>query len=124
MNKFVEAIRRLLLIITWLPTTIFACYALLNFEDVTSSMDEAIPIFAAFIIIPLIVHYMVNWIFQVNDSKNDINQQKVPEVYDDDNGSAYNDPVDKIFVLILAWGWFAEHCQTNLTRKRLILNSG
>ena len=46
MNKFVEAIRRLLLIITWLPTTVFVCYALLNFESVTSSMDEAIPILA------------------------------------------------------------------------------
>ena len=31
MNKFVEAIRRLLLIITWLPTTVFVCYALLCF---------------------------------------------------------------------------------------------
>ena len=28
MNKFVEAIRRLLLIITWLPTTIFVGYIL------------------------------------------------------------------------------------------------
>ena len=47
MNKFVEAIRRLLLIITWLLTTIFTCYALLNFEDITSSMDEAKRIYVA-----------------------------------------------------------------------------
>ena len=106
MNKFVEAIRRLLLIITWLPTTVFVCYALLNFESVTSSMDETIPILAGFIIVPLVVHYVINWIFQVNESGNNRKQQRVSES-SDDNGSAYNDPVDKIFVLILAWGWFA-----------------
>ena len=106
MNKFVEAIRRLLLIITWLPTTIFTCYALLNFEDMTSSMDEAIPIFAGFLIVPLIVHYIINWIFQVKESGNNRKQQRVSEYSDDDNGTKYNDPVDNVFVYILAWGWF------------------
>jgi hypothetical protein len=107
MNKFVEAIRRLLLIITWLPTTIFAGYALFNFEDVTSSMDEAIPIFAGFLIVPLVVHYIINWIFQVSESGNNRNQQSVTEPTDHDIRTKYDDPVDKIFVLILAWGWFA-----------------
>lgn len=106
MTKFVEAIRRLLLIITWLPTIIFTCYALLNFEDITSSMDEAIPIFAGFLIVPLIVHYIINWIFQVNESGNNRNQQRDAESNGTDINTKYNDPVDKIFVLILAWGWF------------------
>ena len=106
MNKFVEAIRRLLLIITWLPTTIFTCYALLNFEDITSSMDEAIPIFAGFLIVPLIVHYIINWIFQVNESGNNRNQQRVSEAFDDD----YRTPIERAqsnkLVMLAAWGWF------------------
>ena len=106
MNKFVEAIRRLLLIITWLPTTIFACYALLNFESVTSSMDEAIPILAGFIIVPLVVHYVINWIFQVNESGNNRNQQRVSEAFDDD----YRTPIERAqsnkLVMLAAWGWF------------------
>ena len=107
MNKFVEAIRRLLLIITWLPTTVFVCYALLNFESVTSSMDEAIPILAGFIIVPLVVHYVINWIFQVNESGNNRKQQRVSEASSDDD---YRTPhtnvrtVDKIFVLLARLG--------------------
>jgi len=55
MNKFVEAIRRLLLIITWLPTTIFVGYILLNFNEVADAFYDDIPIFAGFIIVPLVV---------------------------------------------------------------------
>ena len=112
MNKFVEAIRRLLLIITWLPTTIFVGYSLIYFSGglgkiEPNSLGDIIPLFAGFIIVPLLVHYIINWIFQVSEAGNNRNQQRVTEPSDHDNGSAYNDPVDKIFVLILAWGWFA-----------------
>jgi hypothetical protein len=90
MNKFVEAIRRLLLIITWLPTTIFVGYILLNFNEVADAFYDDIPIFA----------------FQVNESGNNRNQQRDAESNGTDINTKYNDPVDKIFVLILAWGWF------------------
>jgi hypothetical protein len=106
MNKFVEAIRRLLLIITWLPTTIFVGYILLNFNEVADAFYDDIPIFAGFIIVPLVVHYVINWIFQVNESGNNRNQQRDAESNGTDINTKYNDPVDKIFVLILAWGWF------------------
>lgn len=111
MNKFVEAIRRLLLIITWLPTTVFVGYSLIYFSGglgkiEPNSLDDSIPLFAGFIIVPLIIHYIINWIFQVNESGNNRNQQKVFDPTDHDIGTKYNDPVDNIFVLILAWGWF------------------
>ena len=106
MNKFVEAIRRLLLIITWLPTTIFVGYILLNFNEVADAFYDDIPIFAGFIIVPLVVHYVINWIFQVNESGNNRNQQRDAESNRPDINTKYNDPVDNIFVYILSWGWF------------------
>jgi hypothetical protein len=106
MNKFVEAIRRLLLIITWLPTTISVGYILLNFNEVADAFYDDIPIFAGFIIVPLVVHYVINWIFQVNESGNNRNQQRVSEAFDDD----YRTPIERAqsnkLVMLAAWGWF------------------
>ena len=39
--------------------------------------------------------------------QNNRNQQRDAESNGPDINTKYNDPVDKIFVLILAWGWFA-----------------
>ena len=111
MNKFVEAIRRFLLIITWLPTTIFVGYSLIYFSGglgkiEPNSLDESIPIFAGFIIVPILVHYIINWIFQVNESGNNRKQQRVSEAFDDD----YRTPIERAqsnkLVMLAAWGWF------------------
>tara|TARA_B100000767_G_C19487190_1_gene418657 strand:- start:327 stop:587 length:261 start_codon:yes stop_codon:yes gene_type:complete len=81
--KVFEAIRRSLLVITWLPPTTFFGYSLIYFsgglniypKEIELLLDETITLFVGFIVVPVIVHYFINWIFQFAKSGNNKNEQ-------------------------------------------------
>ena len=70
MERLLEAIRRLLVTIVWLPTVGMVAYAVFNYEPKhANQIDEAVLLIGGFFFGSAAVHYVVNWIFQVNDKR-------------------------------------------------------
>ena len=66
LNRLFEAFRRLLVLIVWLPTVVVLGIVLFV-EDASITGDLAIMIVGACIFGSLIAHFVINWIFQVNE---------------------------------------------------------
>ena len=67
MNRLVEALRRILIIVVWSPTAIAALVIILNVDETLNQIDEAGMIIGACVFGGLITHYIINWIFQINE---------------------------------------------------------
>ena len=67
MNRLVEALRRILIIVVWSPTAIAAFVIILNVDETLNQIDKAGMIIGACVFGGLITHYIINWIFQINE---------------------------------------------------------
>lgn len=68
MNKLVEALRRMLVIVAWSPTAIVIGIVFFNMSDAANAVDEVIIMAGYCAIGGLVAHLIINWIFQVEKS--------------------------------------------------------
>ena len=106
MKKIIEALRRLLVLLAWCPTAIYSWFVVAHLEEALSELDELLPIYGSFIVGSTVAHYIINWIFQVNDS----NSKNPPQSDEDDDEvdfltvEAYMDK-QSVWLTIIGGGW-------------------
>jgi len=66
LSRLFEAFRRLLVIIVWLPTVIVLGFLLFD-ESASITDDQTMMVFGACVFGSFIAHFIINWIFQVNE---------------------------------------------------------
>ena len=68
MNKLIEALRRMLVIVAWSPTAIVIGIVFFNMSDAANAVDEVIIMAGYCAIGGLVAYLIINWIFQVEKS--------------------------------------------------------
>lgn len=104
LNRLVEALRRIFLIIIWSPTVMATGFFLFNEEDYIT-IDQRIMIVGAFAFGSSIAHFIINWIFQVNE-RPPLNIEETEVEYEDgplmpDEYMAKN----ATWIRIIGFGW-------------------
>jgi len=104
LSRLFEAFRRLLVIIVWLPTVIVLGIVLF-IEDASITGDLAIMIVGACTFGSLIAHFVINWIFQVNEQAPS-NFDETDDEYDDQplTSEGYMDK-NATWIRIIGFGW-------------------
>ena len=104
LNRLFEAFRRLLVLIVWLPTVVVLGIVLFV-EDASITGDLAIMIVGACIFGSLIAHFVINWIFQVNEQAPS-NFDETGDEYDDQplTSEGYMDK-NATWIRIIGFGW-------------------
>ena len=105
LSRLFEAFRRLLVLIVWLPTAIFFGVILFNVDDMQTAIDKVIMLFGACAFGSFIAHFIINWIFQVNEQASS-NIEETEVKYEDgplmpEEYMAKNDT----WIRIIGFGW-------------------